>query len=152
MSDFKTTLSSPLWWISVVVVGMLINLASAYLKPLIDKFLFKVSLSWRRRTARQREERARLIEMLHQSKEEMFLFSIEEVRFRMRALHFILYSLLFLVMSQILALDSLKRIHIGMLVLAAIALFVGQSSFSEATRLWKAIHESRSIKEIEKTG
>ena len=37
------------WWVSVVLVGILINLGAAYLKPLLDGVLSFFSFKWRKR-------------------------------------------------------------------------------------------------------
>jgi hypothetical protein len=52
MSEFLNNLSSAGWWMSVVIAGLLINLVSAYIKPLIDRLGSKLSSAWRNRTAR----------------------------------------------------------------------------------------------------
>jgi cytochrome c-type biogenesis protein CcmH/NrfG len=43
------------WWLSIVLVGLAINLVSAYLKPLLDAYLDRRSAS-RREVRRQKEE------------------------------------------------------------------------------------------------
>jgi hypothetical protein len=43
------------WWVSVVCVGIGINLFSAYLKPKVDTRLGKMSMWWRRRSKTQQE-------------------------------------------------------------------------------------------------
>lgn len=50
--DFLKEIAKPSWWIGIVVVGFLINLASAYAKPLIDKLLGRFWL-----TSKQAAER-----------------------------------------------------------------------------------------------
>lgn len=60
--DFLKELAKPSWWIGVVVVGFLINLASAYAKPLIDKTLGEFWLSSKEAAERKESliiERAR---------------------------------------------------------------------------------------------
>ena len=52
MTEFLINLSSVAWWISVVFVGLLINLVSAYIKPPIDMLGSKLSSAWRNRTVR----------------------------------------------------------------------------------------------------
>ena len=37
MQEFSESLRSPSWWASVVVCGLLVNLAAAYTKPLVDR-------------------------------------------------------------------------------------------------------------------
>ena len=50
MTELLNNLSSVGWWISVVLVGLLINLVSAYIKSPIDKLGSKLSSAWRHRT------------------------------------------------------------------------------------------------------
>src|SRR4030095_11385827 len=52
------------WWGSVVVVGLLINLASAYLKPLIDRTMGRYSEKWRIRAGKKREAKEKEIKRL----------------------------------------------------------------------------------------
>lgn len=49
LSDF----SSWYWWVSVVVVGLLVNLASAYIKPVIDNRLATRSQALQERKSRR---------------------------------------------------------------------------------------------------
>jgi flagellar biosynthesis protein FlhB len=56
MNEFTNNLTSFSWWLGVVVVGLLINLVSAYLKSPIDNLGSKFSTSWRNRTLRSREK------------------------------------------------------------------------------------------------
>lgn len=56
--------AKPSWWISVVVAGLLVNLASAYLKPRVDRALLRGSSWWRSRSAARIAERdARVADM-----------------------------------------------------------------------------------------
>lgn len=55
MSRLFSELSSLYWWVSVVLVGLLINLASAYLKPRLDSWLSERS---RRASARRAKRSA----------------------------------------------------------------------------------------------
>ena len=41
MEKFVTDMSSPYWWVSVVIVGLLINIISGYLKSFIDSLATK---------------------------------------------------------------------------------------------------------------
>jgi hypothetical protein len=53
MDNFFKQVSDPTWWISVVVVGLLINLASDYLKPLLDRILGSFSNARKRANEKQ---------------------------------------------------------------------------------------------------
>lgn len=59
-----STLFSPVWWVSVVITTILLNLVSAYLKPLIDRIGCTFSSSWASRTEKLRRARALRIEVL----------------------------------------------------------------------------------------
>jgi hypothetical protein len=54
-------LTKPIWWLSVVVAGVLVNLASAYLKPRIDAVLLQSSSWWRSRSQARIAAQERLI-------------------------------------------------------------------------------------------
>ena len=54
LEKLVTDIVSPYWWASVVFVGILINLASAYLKPKLDIALSHVS---KKRLAKAERER-----------------------------------------------------------------------------------------------
>ncbi len=47
MNDILSELSKPSWWMTVVIAGLIINLASAYLKRPIDKGMSIFSKTWR---------------------------------------------------------------------------------------------------------
>ena len=56
MDQFISDLSEPYWWLSVVLVGITINVIGAYLRPLINKLW----IAWsRRRRKKAEEEQAR---------------------------------------------------------------------------------------------
>lgn len=54
MNGFLKQAANPGWWISVVVVGLLINLASDYLKPAIDKFVERFSAARKQANEKQK--------------------------------------------------------------------------------------------------
>jgi hypothetical protein len=67
MDEFVNALRSPFWWLSVVVVGIAVNLLSAYLKQRLDSRLTAVSSWWERRSALQRGARQKEVEQLASS-------------------------------------------------------------------------------------
>lgn len=50
MTDFIANLSSLYWWISVVVVGILVNVCSTYLQKVLDSRMSRTSDWWRQRS------------------------------------------------------------------------------------------------------
>ena len=45
MSEIMATISKPSWWIAVFLAGVIVNLLSAYLKPLMDKRIAHFSVA-----------------------------------------------------------------------------------------------------------
>lgn len=41
MQDFLKDIQTISWWLEVIMIGLLVNLASDYLKPLLDSLLLK---------------------------------------------------------------------------------------------------------------
>ena len=87
ISDF----ASPYWWVTVVVVGLLINLVSAYLKNPIDQFFSKSSQWWRKRSAARTDRFNAEVQYLSSSQELLTLSMLNELRDRLRC---ILYALI----------------------------------------------------------
>ncbi|MBI3174938.1 MAG: hypothetical protein HYZ25_14530 [Chloroflexi bacterium] len=54
MIEILGNLNSPAWWFTAVVVAIIINLASSYLKEPLDNSLSKVSSWWRFRSEKQK--------------------------------------------------------------------------------------------------
>jgi hypothetical protein len=50
-------ISKPSWWLSVIIAGFLVNLLSAYAKPVLDKSLARYSHSRRQRLEAKHLER-----------------------------------------------------------------------------------------------
>jgi hypothetical protein len=76
MEEMFKAITSPAWWGGVAIVGILINLASAYLKPWLDQAMSFVSLRWTARTEEQHRQRLRRIEHLRGDTHRQLLASI----------------------------------------------------------------------------
>jgi hypothetical protein len=50
VTEFVTNLSSLYWWVSVVVVGILVNVCSTYLQKLLDSRMSRISDRWKKRS------------------------------------------------------------------------------------------------------
>src|SRR5258708_31110019 len=92
MDAFMKDVSSVNWWIGVVIVGILINLLSAYLKNPADKVLSGISKWWATRTEKQRKERNLRIQKLIDSPDEQIFALIEALHVRVRGVFFTLIS------------------------------------------------------------
>lgn len=67
MQQFLADVQSPSWWAGVVIVGIVINVVSAYLKAPIDAALARHSSWWRNRSESSIRRRAELLELLRAS-------------------------------------------------------------------------------------
>ena len=97
MDDLLKFLTSPSWWIGVVLVSLLINLASAYIKSPLDGFLSNVSRRWSERSARSKQKRAALVASLAADKHKQLLYLAEESRCRFRELLWVALAIFLLV-------------------------------------------------------
>jgi hypothetical protein len=96
MDELINNVGSLTWWISVVLVGILINLVSAYLKSPLDRALSAVSEQWRARSALAREADEKVIAYLRSSMDARERHWRAEVRARFQALVFFVLGIMFL--------------------------------------------------------
>ena len=112
MEEFSKSLASPYWWLSTVIVGILINLASAYIKRPIDRLFSRISVAWRNRSEQRRAEYTRELNALVGNAELQRHYEHLELRRTLDALFglmFALFILLFKGMSLIVPALSVAR-------------------------------------------
>ena len=102
MKDLLNDLSSLRWWVSVVIVGLLINLASDYAKPWIDNVLSRFSES-RRLALKERQKH------FEEAVEEVIANPLEYISLRLDLLGIRLQVILLVVLGlfMFLLLDNL---------------------------------------------
>ena len=92
---FLNDITSIYWWVSVVIVGLLINLAAAYLKPPLDLWLSRWS---KKRTDAYSEKHTKYVqevERLFLDPELISITGFEDLRCRLKALTAFLYGVCF---------------------------------------------------------
>jgi len=99
VSEIFDELSRPTWWISVVVVGLIVNLASAYLKGPLDNSLASSSAWWRRRSEKRRAEWERFVAEIGSSTEARNEAFFSEIRSRQKSASFLLGATFLMVMA-----------------------------------------------------
>jgi hypothetical protein len=92
MKDFLASIGSLYWWLSVVVVGVLINISSAYLKSKLDSSLSRISTKWRLRSEVQKALRRKHFEKLRGNPAEQMMISMSELRDRIRSIEFLVLA------------------------------------------------------------
>lgn len=65
--------SDPVWWVSVVAVGMFVSIFAAYAKTWIDRFLSLFSDAWKKRAFRKNEIFWREVDRLRASPHEQLM-------------------------------------------------------------------------------
>ena len=78
-----TDLSSWYWWFSVVIIGILINIASAYIKPRIDRLYERMSSTKRLKDEAKRLEQLLKAEELANNSEFIIFEGLAEMRERL---------------------------------------------------------------------
>jgi hypothetical protein len=91
---FLDDLSSSYWWMSVVTVGILINLVSNYLQKRLDTRLLGILSLWRGRSKVQKTRRQKELEELRNNPEKRILLAFDEMRFRIRSIWFLILATL----------------------------------------------------------
>ena len=98
MDEFAKTITSLSWWLGVVLVGILLNVISAYLKSPLDKFFSSISKRWRTRSEIARLQRERLIAELRENPTRQALLLEEENRYRLRGIVYALATVFNLIL------------------------------------------------------
>lgn len=109
MAEFFDELTSSKWWIGVVVVGILINILSSFLYKWITKVRARISDKTKYRNEKQIEYQKKQIEYLRKNPHEKYLIGLDEMKFRIWALSWLILGLLFLFLSK-LAVDILPQV------------------------------------------
>ena len=102
VDKFLTDVSTAYWWITAVLVGLVINLASAYMKAPIDRVAAWLSGRWRARTAALRSARQLHVAFLRDHPESRPEFRAMEARLRLKGLHEMARSCVLLLMMTLL--------------------------------------------------
>lgn len=99
MDKILSNLTSPAWWIGVVLVGTLVSLIAAYLKPVIDKVLSRLSTYWKERVEQKNKKREEEIMFLRDNPEQRIATHFQEMSCRIRATQYFILSVMVLVFS-----------------------------------------------------
>jgi hypothetical protein len=97
MTDFFLNLKSPGWWLGVVVVSFVINLAAAYAKPTIDRCLARLSDRRRKKLELANTDLERQAEITQRRPDGLVLLALEELTLVLAALFCTTFCILLLV-------------------------------------------------------
>ena len=102
MTEIASNLLSPAWWFSAVVIALLINLISAYVKPPLDNILGRFSERRRMKNDAVNRKFIGAAEQLAASAEQLAFALEQELRARLQSILLLLFSIVFLVQAIIL--------------------------------------------------
>lgn len=124
-----------------VVVGLLINLTSAYLKNPLDIFLTRISKAWKS----NKEKRQALIENLSKDDSALILYALSEGRYRTRSIVFLLLSAATFTLAIALIKQDLFFARV-FAIIAVMTAFLGMFDHSAAARISSVTKETIKIK------
>lgn len=150
MNSWFQNLGSLDWWIGVVLVGILINLASEYLKNPVDRLLVRSSTWWATRTEKQRAARELRIQKLRSSQEEQVFALLETLYSRVSSTMMVLAGGIFFVLLETLRSHAEKggphKLLLCGKILALFAVLLGMRGWWEVIRRRGEISEARNLK------
>lgn len=94
MKEFLSNLGSSYWWISVVIVGILINVSSFYLTRKLDKRLSNISSWWRKKSEEKNARRLKEIEELRDNSDEQIFLAFKITQLQMKAIMYFIFAVL----------------------------------------------------------
>jgi Co/Zn/Cd efflux system component len=143
VKDFIQNLNSLSWWMTVVLVGIIINLVSAYLKSRLDHYLSGISLQWRKWSQRRQDERTSKINMLVEDHNEQVLFSLDILRDQ------ILGSVSILLGAVIIGFSAMVHQQLIQTISSAIGALCGLTGFKilfDSLSMYSILNEARRLK------
>jgi hypothetical protein len=142
MEEFINNLSSPSWWIGVVVIGILLNLLSDYLRQSLDKGSSRISRWWANRSEQSRRKRNEQLDVLRSDKQEQILLSTKEIVYRLQSIFFVTLCILAFVLKEAYFpfLPSAVNMVFGLILL------IGLSCHWDAMRARSLLAEARNEK------
>ena len=99
MADFAKNLGSDYWWLSVVVVSVVLNMLSTFLYKRMDTTIGKASTWWRSRSELRARKFRDAVEFLRDNTHLLPLYLHAESRDRIRHVALLVLSILFFVIA-----------------------------------------------------
>ncbi len=96
MENFLEDIMTVYWWLTVVIVGIAINVASTYIRSGLANKLGNFSKYWAGKRDSRLKERGKLLSLLKENETALLLYANSESSFRVRALQFLLFFCIFL--------------------------------------------------------
>lgn len=138
MDRFIHEISSLYWWIGVVIVGIVINIASSYIKKIMESSLSGVSSYWERKQTKRAAKIAKKIEILKGNSELRVIYALRESRYRIRALSFFISAILLMAMGSL----GKGYVSVAFFVFGSIGMLVSLDDHREAMKIANLVERS----------
>ena len=130
MDKLSDVLTSPVWWFTVVIAGIAINIISIYIKKSLDERLSTISSWWRNRSEKRKAEFEDLVQRLVNDPREQTMACYNGLRQIIYAFIFILFGTVCFILGM-LSVILLESINIPFFLLIFIAMLCFMHSIVE---------------------
>lgn len=110
MDEFTKDLIKVNWWISVVIVGFLINLGSAYLKPLLDKVFGQFWFTRKQVIEKRKEQIRKQANELLISSQRVIEWKINTIKAMVHSIFMLLLANLSFIIVSLIQNETISRI------------------------------------------
>jgi hypothetical protein len=152
MDEILEIATSAGWWISVVVMGLIVNIVAAYLKPFFDKLYSGFSRSKAQKLEQQSLEKLKRIALLKADSHAQLISSFKALRLRNQALEQLITSFWTLTLSiaglaylifRFQIIDTILAIPIGIVFfLCTVNAIFSFGNKREAIKIEKELYEA----------
>lgn len=142
MEELTTMLRSAAWWLSVVIVAILMNLFPAYLKRGLFEPLSALSSRWKRPSEKEARDLDDEVVRLASNDHEEIVGRLEELKLRAKAILWMLASVMILTHGTYAA--AIQRFGSDLFFpLSAIAFYLSIREWVKAYRLGRTLSAAR---------
>lgn len=145
MNEILNELSKPVWWVSVVLAGIVINLFSSFLRGQINRTVLSTSTWWRRRSAARQKAWEERIERLSISEAAREFTKHSEIIQRLQSIHLLLLAIFMLILPLFLSISSAplpRAVQITIFGFSGLIFFGSFLAFRGAISTRDALHEA----------
>jgi len=124
MNEIISNFQSPAWWLTAVVLAIVVNLLSAYIKPLMDRGISRISTGGQRWVERSHAAYERRVERVLRDPNGVVMATLDEFRFLLAAqlcLVLVIMALVWFPMEAAVSAGNLGPAKYGVLVLMVLA-------------------------------
>jgi ABC-type polysaccharide/polyol phosphate export permease len=145
MESITKELSNPVWWVTVVIAGIIINLVAAFLFKKMEGSIPNASSKLKYLSEKRKQERKKRIENLKSDKQAVYLASLDEIRHRIRMVQSTVLGLSIFVFTEFgtMHLNIPSMLISVMAFFSALSIFVGWISHRRSMSILGEIRESQ---------